>query len=197
MELEPQQRMQRMQFNGKMLGLPLSHIFRVGHGCCTMLGPMNTELKQRKVGVRGKRVRSTESSRPEELDDTGKDERTDTNKNMATMFEILRRKKRVRRKSLFLNRKSFAQTVENLFAMSFLVKDGRAEIVVDENESHLVSPRNAPSANSVMSGEVTYGHFVFRFDFKDWKVRNRNANYKFNDGHGANWRGVDAAKGMA
>lgn len=28
---------------------------------------MNTELKQRKVGVRGKRVRPTESSRPEEV----------------------------------------------------------------------------------------------------------------------------------
>lgn len=73
-----------------------------------------------------------------QLDSTGEEEKTDTDKNMSTMFEILRRKKRVKLESLILNRKSFAQSVENLFALSFLVKDGRAEITVHENGSHLV-----------------------------------------------------------
>lgn len=73
-----------------------------------------------------------------QLDGAGEEEKTDTDKNMAAMFGILRRMKRVRLESLILNRKSFAQTVENLFALSFLVKDGRAEINVDENGSHHV-----------------------------------------------------------
>lgn len=154
----------------KDIGLAIAPIFSKAHGCCTMLGPMNTELKPRKTVVQRRRTKPTESAHPEELDGAGEEEKTDTDKNMATMFGILRRMKRVRLESLILNRKSFAQTVENLFALSFLVKDGRAEINVDENGSHHVSPRNAPAANSVMSGEVAYGHFVFRFDFKDWKL---------------------------
>lgn len=73
-----------------------------------------------------------------QLNDAGAVEKTDTDKNMATMFNILRRTKRARLENLIINRKSFAQTVENLFSLSFLVKDGRAEISLDENRLHYV-----------------------------------------------------------
>ncbi|PON81020.1 Nse4/EID family [Trema orientale] len=152
------------------VGVAVSHFFRRAPGCCTMIGPMNTEVKLRKPVVRRKHVRPTESSRPEELDNSVSEEKTDTDKNMATMFNILRKNRRVGLESLVLNRNSFAQTTENIFALSFLAKDGRAEIKVDEKGCHFVSPRNAPAANAVASGEVAYSHFVFRFDFKDWKL---------------------------
>ncbi|KAL2923839.1 Non-structural maintenance of chromosomes element 4-like protein A [Bienertia sinuspersici] len=152
----------------KDIGLAVSHIFRKGTGCCTMLGPMSSELKKRKTVVRRKHVKPTDTARPEELDNT-KEEKTDTDKNMSTMFGILRKNRRVRLENLILNRSSFAQTVENLFALSFLVKDGRAEITANSN-GHYVCPRNAPAAEAVASGKVSYSHFVFRFDFKDWKL---------------------------
>ncbi|KAL5720854.1 hypothetical protein ACHQM5_013484 [Ranunculus cassubicifolius] len=151
------------------IGLHTSHIFKKAAGCCTMFGPMNNQVKQRKVAVRRKRVRETESARPDELD-SAETENSDTDKNMVTMFNILKKKKSVQLEHLILNRKSFAQTVENLFAFSFLVKDGRAKISVDENNRHLVSPKNAPSAEVVSSKEVSYFHFVFRLDFQDWKL---------------------------
>ncbi|KAK1265951.1 hypothetical protein QJS04_geneDACA014487 [Acorus gramineus] len=165
------------------IGTTVSHIFKKVPGCCTMMGPMKTEIAQRKVATHikteiaqrkvathRKRTRPTQSTCPEELDEVVKEEKTDTDKNMSTMFEILRRKRNVRLECLILNRASFAQTVENVFALSFLVKDGRVEIKVEENGQHLVLPRNAPAASAISSGEVQYHHFVFRFDFMDWKV---------------------------
>ncbi|KAG2328483.1 hypothetical protein Bca4012_037439 [Brassica carinata] len=154
----------------KELGLAVCATVFVSCGCSTMLGPMDTELKERKRAVYRKRTKLGEGVRPEEVDDTQSEEKTDTDKNMAIMFNILRQKKRPRLENLVLNRRSFAQTVENLFALSFLAKDGRVEIIVDKNGSHFALPRNAPAANLVLSGEVIYNHFVFRFDFKDWKL---------------------------
>ncbi|PRQ35479.1 putative non-structural maintenance of chromosome element 4, Nse4/EID family [Rosa chinensis] len=126
------------------------------------LGPMNIQIKQRKAAVR--RTKPTTTHLPKEINNEG-GERTDTDLNMATMSEILKNNKRVELSCLILNRRSFAQTVENLFALSFLAKDGRVRIAVEANGSHIVSPTNGPVAN-----EVAYHHFVFRFDFKDWKI---------------------------
>ncbi|XP_031499701.1 non-structural maintenance of chromosomes element 4 homolog A [Nymphaea colorata] len=154
----------------KEVGITVSHIFKRAPGLCTMLGPMDMELKQRKAVVHRKRTRPTTSTRPEEVEETVAEQKSDTDKNMLTMFDILKKQRRVRLENLVLNRSSFSETVENIFALSFLVKDGRAEIALDDNHHHFVLPRNAPAANMVTSGEVSYSHFVLRFDFKDWKL---------------------------
>lgn len=154
------------------IGFSASHVFQAVPGCRTMLGPMDTEVKQRKVSVvnRKRTAKPTENTRPEELADSSEGAKTDTDRNVSVVFDILRKKKSVRLENLVLNRHSFAQTVENVFALSFLVKDGRVAINIDDNGHHIVYPRNAPAASAIASGEVSYSHFVFRFDYRDWKL---------------------------
>lgn len=62
---------------------------------------------------------------------------SETDTNMHLMFEILKKARRVKVENLILNRNSFAQTVENLFVLSFLVKDGRVRIDIDEAGSQV------------------------------------------------------------
>ncbi|KAJ4811209.1 Non-structural maintenance of chromosome element 4 [Rhynchospora pubera] len=179
------------------IGMSVSQIFMRGHGYCTMNGPMDAEVKPRRSIARRKRTRPTQTSRPEDAvasalnwfiwkvyslviissvssmignRDGNPTKRTDTDRNMLTMFAILRKHKQAKLEYLVLNRHSLAQTVENVFALSFLVKDGRAQITVDKNGFHFVSLRNAPAAAAITSGDVCFSHFVFRFDVKDWKA---------------------------
>ncbi|XP_073288616.1 non-structural maintenance of chromosomes element 4 homolog A-like [Primulina huaijiensis] len=154
----------------KNIGDRVSSIFMNGHSCMTMIGPMKNELKQRKLTVRAKRSRTKGKSRPEELEKVA-EVITDTDRNMLTMFDVLKKEKKTKVENLMFNRNSFAQTVENLFALSFLVKDGRVHIDVDENGSQIAMPRNGPSAEDIENGVVTSHQFIFRFDFDDWKLK--------------------------
>lgn len=163
-----EERLERM-IDWRRLGLEATAVFSDAPGMITMLGPMDCQPKQRKVAQRKQRDRPVEGVRPEELEDSTDNCRTETDKNMETMFMILKRLKSVSLEVLVLNRNSFSQTVENIFALSFLVKDGRAKISI-ENGQHVVAPKNFPSQQQRERGEGSMSQFVFRFDFKDWKV---------------------------
>lgn len=73
-----------------------------------------------------------------QIEETVSKEKTNTEKIIASMFDILKTNTNVCLENIILNRVSFAQTVENLFALSFLVKDGRVMITVNEKGSHYV-----------------------------------------------------------
>ncbi|CAL5005368.1 unnamed protein product [Urochloa decumbens] len=154
-------------FSWSSLGSAVSPLFMTATGCQTMNGPMGLTVKERRHVAR--RQSGCLDSKPAEPDELApdQDKSNDTDKNIAVMFNVLRNHRRAKLEHLILNRQSFAQTVENIFALSFLVKDGRAEISVDG------TPRNAPAATLVESGEVITSQFVFRFDIKDWQIMQR------------------------
>ncbi|KAL0461014.1 UNVERIFIED_CONTAM: Non-structural maintenance of chromosomes element 4B [Sesamum latifolium] len=139
------------------IGCLVSPIFMNVPGCRTMVGPMEKKIKQQKlVGpvesydwinfpVRaegkpraGRRARAERKARPAEVEKTA-EVVSGTETNLFVMFEVLKKQKQVKVENLMLNRNSFAQTIENLFALSFLVKDGRVRIDLDETGSQVAS----------------------------------------------------------
>ncbi|XP_026435812.1 non-structural maintenance of chromosomes element 4 homolog B-like [Papaver somniferum] len=132
---------------------------------------MVVEPNKKKM-VSKKRMRSImELDHPEDLDGSAVGEKTETIKNIHTMFEVLKtRKKSVKFENVILNRNSFGQTAENLFALSFLVSMGRAEIEGDDDGHLVVSLRNAPNSNLIKCGEVQCKHFIHVLGYKDWNM---------------------------
>jgi DNA-binding TFAR19-related protein (PDSD5 family) len=57
---------------------------------------------------------------------------------ISAIFNLLRRKMNARLDYLVLSGTSFAQIVENIFALSCLVNDGRVGITVNDEGHHIV-----------------------------------------------------------
>ncbi|VFQ59515.1 unnamed protein product [Cuscuta campestris] len=174
----------------KEIGCVVSPVFMDGSGCKTMLGPMNYKIKLEQVdykikpealnyvinlrGIRNlrneiKRARRTAYACPTKISNSTPEWKSNTERNVFLMFEVVEKKKSVKLENLVLNKISYAQTIENIFALSFLVKDGRVAISLAENGSHFVSTRSAGACPVPPSNAVNQTS-IFRFDYIDWKM---------------------------
>ncbi|CAI5990835.1 unnamed protein product [Closterium sp. NIES-64] len=149
----------------------------------TMLGPMEAEApKRRAQAVRRKRDVVGASVVPVQLNkQQGKEgdgaeggsgsKETATEGTVKEMYRRLKRapRHRVQLPQLLLSRTSFAHTVENMFALSFLVKEGRVGLTPDPTFGAAVDLR--PPTEPASGSAQPKGQFIMRLDINDWKVR--------------------------
>lgn len=67
----------------------------------------------------------------------------------------------------FFNPDSFSETVENIFDLSFLMKDGKASLEFDENNIPIVCRTKEPTKADLEQG-VKQMHYILRLDMKDF-----------------------------
>ncbi|KAH0704877.1 hypothetical protein KY290_009566 [Solanum tuberosum] len=165
--------------NWEKIGADASLVFMEGKSCKTMLGVLKTEFKPRNqlvvyhsypkeiVVYRRLPPKKVYLTRPKLVVGETVEDKPDVSKNMSNILELLKEKKSAMLDELFLMRNSFAHTVENMFALSFLVHDGQASISADETGSRLackIVPRSITHRGAVRH------QFILRYDYNDWKL---------------------------
>ncbi|OAX83486.1 hypothetical protein ACJ72_02156 [Emergomyces africanus] len=68
-----------------------------------------------------------------------------------------------------INPKSFGQTVENLFYISFLVRDGSVGISLDSNELPTLLPSQPAAPSEAQAKKLKKHQTVFSLDFETWE----------------------------
>ena len=133
---------------------------------------MDTQVKERRVAQRVRRDAPVGPvSNPDAVDDTLTEQQTDHT--MKRMAKILKHKtkagERVSAQRLASNPASFAQFVENVFTLSFLVKDGDAGLELPAEDaadrSATVVKRQKPEEQ-----HVERSTFVMHLDVKGWRA---------------------------
>ncbi|KAL4540950.1 hypothetical protein Ndes2526B_g05504 [Nannochloris sp. 'desiccata'] len=138
-------------FNWTALGNSIADWFRPAPSSFHMLGPMDAAAKtKRAVAQRRKKDVIAEAVRPDDVV-VGAEDQQETDRNMNAVYSIVRENEGCLLTDLVLNHTSFAQTVENLFALSFLVRDKRVK--VNESPEGVRVYKAAPVANKKNKGK--------------------------------------------
>ncbi|KZT67578.1 hypothetical protein DAEQUDRAFT_694011 [Daedalea quercina L-15889] len=135
-----------------------------------MLGPLSIEQKKRAVAKRATLQKDErEKKKPQEIteSDITRSE-NETTKNVATLERILQQQ--VGKTNLFrliINPNDFGQSVENLFYLSFLIRDGKCALEFEHGQP-VIYVSEQPSEEDYAAG-LRKQQMVMEFDMATWR----------------------------
>ncbi|EEB06289.1 Smc5-6 complex non-SMC subunit Nse4 [Schizosaccharomyces japonicus yFS275] len=131
-----------------------------------MTGPLSFRRKERQIARRTRQQRVVTSlTKPIKLKES--DLSTQKQETPGIVMQIAKILKEYEPVSLFkfiTNPENFSQTVENLFCVSHLVKEGKVGIREDENGLPILETRIPPSDETLSSGKVKNIQLVLNLD---------------------------------
>eukprot|EP00775_Hariotina_reticulata_P011264 gene11264-11414_t len=161
-------------FDWPQLGAEVSHLHRRAPGLQCMVGPISAEIKARRTVVRQAKRPVLEATRPEELQNIHAEEKQETDRHMANMWRVLcglGAGRKVSFSHVVCNHKSFAQTVENIFTLSFLVRDQRVRLLSNVETGLTVQAVSKAEKDAAASqGLIKPQQFMVSFTMEDYEV---------------------------
>ncbi|KAF9474541.1 hypothetical protein BDN70DRAFT_815509 [Pholiota conissans] len=135
-----------------------------------MLGPLSIEQKKRTITKRSKLEKNKEDERkPQELKEEDiKRSENETTKNVATLEAMLEQVGSINIFKFIINPDDFAQSVENIFYLSFLIRDGKAAFENVEGEP-IIYLCDQPTDVDYQGG-LKKRQMVLEFDMATWKA---------------------------
>ncbi|KIM92038.1 hypothetical protein PILCRDRAFT_810051 [Piloderma croceum F 1598] len=138
-----------------------------------MLGPLSIEQKKRAQVKRAKLEKHKEDERkPQEIreEDIARSE-NETTKNVAKITQLLNREGGpINMFAFIINPNDFGQSVENLFYLSFLIRDGKCAMeLAEETLEPMIWLCEAPSEEDYADGTLKKRQLVMELDMATWR----------------------------
>ncbi|KAK0453786.1 Nse4 C-terminal-domain-containing protein [Armillaria borealis] len=133
-----------------------------------MLGPLSIEVKKRPAKCARLEKNKADQRRPQELKeaDIARSD-NETTKNVILLSALLERTGRVNLFRFVVNPHDFAQTVENIFHLSFLIREGKACLEFQDGEP-MIYPCSEEDA-SERDENAPRRQLIMEFDHATWE----------------------------
>ncbi|KDQ57759.1 hypothetical protein JAAARDRAFT_47608 [Jaapia argillacea MUCL 33604] len=137
-----------------------------------MLGPLSIEQKKRTVTKRAKLEKNKEEERkPQEIreEDITRSE-NETTKNVVQIEKLLSEQDgSINMFRFIINPDDFGQSVENLFHLSFLIRDGKCVLETNQEGEPMIFVCEPPSEEDYAAG-LKKRQIVMEFDMATWRA---------------------------
>ncbi|RIB07493.1 Nse4 C-terminal-domain-containing protein [Gigaspora rosea] len=134
-----------------------------------ILGPLSVEQKERVRGIRQTVAKNkNDMVMPKQLEEKDIErQENETTKNVRNIYNILMEKQPINFFEFIVNPESFGQTIENLFYLSFLVRDAKVNID-DESGQPILTCCEPPTGDEYAEGLIKK-QLVMGIDMNTWK----------------------------
>ncbi|KAJ7735982.1 Nse4 C-terminal-domain-containing protein [Mycena metata] len=137
-----------------------------------MMGPIALEQKQR--APKQQRAKFEKNKNDETKPQTIREEdisrsENETTKNVAVIAALLEQIDQINLFRLVINPGSFSQSVENIFYLSFLIRDAKVAFQINEDGEPLVFACEEVSDQDRDTGVLLKRQLIFEFDMATWK----------------------------